>query len=123
MDHYQGMVALFIPLCSIIGLFAMVIFLRYYTNIEKMAMIEKGMDPSQSTSKSRWVNPAGALRFGLLAVGAGLGLFIGSMVGSYTSIDSDVAVFAFMLIFGGGGLVLSWMIQLRLDEKEKKNAE
>lgn len=121
MDHYQGMVALFIPISFIVGLFTMIIFLRQYENAEKMAMIEKGMDPSKSTTKSRWVNPAGALRFGLLAVGAGIGLFIGSVIGSYTSIDYEVAVFAFMLTFGGGGLVLSWMIQLRLDEKEKKN--
>ena len=97
----------------------MIIILRQYENAEKMAMIDKGMEPN--IKKSRWVNPAGALRFGLLAVGAGIGLFIGSVIGSYTSIDYEVAVFAFMLTFGGGGLVLSWMIQLRLDEKEKKN--
>ncbi|MFN8353158.1 MAG: DUF6249 domain-containing protein [Spirosomataceae bacterium] len=118
MDHYQGMVALFIPICAIVGFFTMIIFMRYYENTEKMAMIEKGIDPK--TSKSHVINPASALRLGLLAVGAGLGLFLGNLIGSYTSIDNEVAIFSFMLALGGGGLVVSWMIQLRLDEKEKQ---
>ena len=36
MDHYQGMVALFIPISFIVGLFTMIIFLRQYENAEKM---------------------------------------------------------------------------------------
>jgi hypothetical protein len=65
-----------IPIIAIIGGIIMVIYLRRYENVERMAMIEKGVDPSVFARKSR--NTSGALRASLLFIGAGTGLLLGS---------------------------------------------
>ncbi len=113
----ESILALMIPICGVLAPFIMIVFLRRYENAERMAMIDRGMNPYQQ-KKSRDVNPAGALRWGLLALGAGLGLLVGSFLARYTAIDEEAAYFSMLLIFGGLGLLLSYLVQLRMDEKQ-----
>lgn len=109
---------LIIPLIAIIGGSIMVIFLRYFQNVERMSMIEKGLNPFENQSGRRnRISPDNTLRFGLLLVGAGLGLLIGTLIEPYN--DSEGIQIALIMIFGGAGLLLSYTIQMKNDKKNQ----
>ena len=97
-----------------IGTLIMVVYLRKYTNIERMALIEKGEQPYQV----RQSNSSIPLRFSLLLIGFGLGLLIGYFLDSMFGME-EVAYFSMILIFGGGGLGLAYLIE---EKKDKKGA-
>lgn len=116
----EGMVALLIPIVSTVGLFTMIVFLRKFENDEKMAMIAKGIVPP---SKSININPANSLRWGLVAVGVGLGLLIGHFLETSLGFDDDVAYFSMIFVFGGIGLLLSYFLQMKINEKQGRKEE
>ncbi|WP_428655394.1 DUF6249 domain-containing protein [Runella sp.] len=109
---------LIIPLISVIAGSIMIIFLRYFQYVERMGMIEKGLNPfdSQSLKRGR-ISPDNTLRFGLLLIGAGLGLLIGIIIEPLLNNDSDGIPLALIMIFGGAGLLLSYLIQMKNDKK------
>src|SRR4028119_588788 len=115
------LVGILVPIALFIGVFTMIIFLRKYENEERMAMIEKGINPANVTKPK--TNPSGTLRFALLAIGAGIGLLVGSMLENTRLVEEEVAYFSMVLLFGGMGLLVSYLIQLRQDEKEKQARE
>ncbi len=57
-----------IPILITLGAFAMVFGLRYLSNKENMAMIEKGMEPIQR--RRRQADPSRTLKNSLLFIGA-----------------------------------------------------
>lgn len=97
-----------------IGTLVMVVYLRKYTNIERMALIEKGEQPFQDKKQSNTSIP---LRFSLLFIGFGLGLLIGYFLDSAFRME-EVAYFSMIFVFGGGGLGLAYLIE----EKKAKQA-
>jgi hypothetical protein len=97
-----------------IGTLIMIVYLRRYTNIERMALIEKGETPFQTRANSNTSIP---LRFSLLLIGFGLGLLIGYFLDAMFRME-EVAYFSMIFIFGGGGLGLAYLIE----EKKAKNA-
>jgi hypothetical protein len=99
-----------IPIISIIGLIIMVIYLRRYENEERMAMIDKGIDPSLFTKKTR--NTSGALRASLLLIGSGIGLLLGYFLDYHFDME-EVGYFSMLLIFGGAGLGTAYVIEER----------
>ncbi len=101
-------IAIMIPIISIIGLIVMIIYLRKYENEERMAMIDKGIDPSVFTRKAR--NTSGALRASLLLIGAGTGLLLGYALDRAFDME-EVGYFSMLLIFGGSGLGLAYVIE------------
>ncbi len=120
MGSGPAILGIFIPIIAIIGAVIMIVFLRKYENEERMAMIERGINPGIAKPKT---NPSGTLRFALLAMGAGLGLLVGSLLEASTNMDDVVAYFSMILLFGGIGLLLAYNIQLRQDEREKREKQ
>ncbi len=114
-------VGMLIPIIGTIGLFTMLVFLRKYDNDEKMAMIAKGITPPQKVSHQ--INPSHSLRWGFVLVGFGIGLLMGSLLEAATQIDSEVAHFSMIFIFGGLGLLASYFYQMNLDKKNLNNKE
>jgi hypothetical protein len=116
-----------IPIFLGLGAFAMVFGLRYLRNKEHMAMIEKGMDPKlNQRSASPFVN----LKWGLLLVGAGMGLFVAYMIdrfgmrggGDFYHHNGEEAIYFALIGIGGGiGLIMSYRIEKRevLDKTNK----
>ncbi len=96
-----------------IGTLIMIVYLRKYTNIERMALIEKGEQPYQV----RQSNTSIPLRFALLFIGFGLGLLIGYFLDSLFRME-EVAYFSMIFVFGGAGLGLAYIIE----EKKAKEA-
>jgi hypothetical protein len=107
-----------IPITLFVSFFAMVFTLRYFSNRERMAMIQSGMDPGLQRAQPQ---PYVVLKWGLLLMGAGLGLFLAYLldhtvfntVNGHHGNDDDIAAIYFSLIgiFGGLGLFISYLIE------------
>ena len=99
-----------------IGTLIMVVFLRKYTNIERMALIEKGESPFRT--KRPESNTSIPLRFSLLLIGFGMGLLIGYFLDALFRME-EVGYFSMIFICGGAGLGLAYLIE---EKKAKKTA-
>jgi hypothetical protein len=115
---------------------AVIFGLRYMRNKENMAMIEKGLDPKIRPERPRPA-PFRSLKWGLLCVGAGLGLFLAYLLdntllyhvghyisryggGEYEINGANVSLyFAFIAVGGGMGLITSY----RIEKKELLDKE
>jgi hypothetical protein len=105
-----------IPIIAIVGAFIMIIYLRKYENEERMAMIEKGVDPSLFATK-RKTNSSGPLRASLLLIGGGLGLLLGYYL-DHTYGMEEVAYFSMLFIFGGLGLGAAYLVEEKKMKQE-----
>lgn len=100
-----------IPILVPLGAMALAFGLYYLKNKESMSMIEKGMNPKEFANRPA---PYRNLKWGLLLVGAGIGLFLAYILNSYVlKVDEDnwVMYFSMIGIFGGLGLILSYRIE------------
>lgn len=110
-------IGVFIPIIAIVGGVIIVIYLRKYANDERMAMIEKGVDPSTFSRPRR--NDTGPLRASLLLIGAGTGLLFGHFLDRQFYME-EVAYFSMLFIFGGLGLGAAYLIE---EKKQRKGQE
>jgi hypothetical protein len=124
MDDHAKELAIMVAILVPIALFAMIFGIVYLAKRERMAMIERGMDPRRYKPQSA---PFQNLKWGLLLIGAGVGLFLAflldhtlfkNITGGYDD-DGNVAIyFALIAIFGGAGLFLSYLIEKKNNDKE-----
>lgn len=114
-----------VPIALFLGGFAMVFGIRYLANKEKMAMIERGINPGIGKSAPK---PYLSLKFGLLLVGLGIGLLVAFTVvrsmfgGEMTHAEASQAVavyFGCLGVFGGLGLIISFLVEKKAIEKDK----
>lgn len=117
----QDIIGVMIPIIAIFGSFFVV-----WRGIEskralRMAMIERGMDPSLLIDRSDESSKKyGALRFGMLLAGIGLGLLIAFFLVSNWFIESNHQPLVFIsssLLFGGIGLIGYHLIANKLEAK------
>jgi hypothetical protein len=120
-------IALLIPILVPTALFAMIFGIVYLNKRERMAMIERGMDPRRYKPQSA---PFQNLKWGLLLIGCGVGLFFAytldhtlfNHIRDEYEGDGNVAIyFALIAIFGGLGLFSSYHIEKKEADKENKN--
>lgn len=104
-----------VPIVFLTGIFIVIIYLRKYDNLERMSMIDKGLDPTLFRSRN-YRNTSVPLRSSLLLIGAGVGLLLGYWLDSMTYMD-EVAYFSMLFICGGVGLGLSYIIEERANRK------
>lgn len=123
MDHAAElgvMAGIIVPL----ALFAMVFGIVYLSKRERLAMIERGMDPRRYKPQSA---PFQNLKWGLLLIGAGLGLFLAyvldhtlfNKIGDMEDGGNVAIYFALIAIFGGSGLFLSYRIEKKEADKNE----
>jgi hypothetical protein len=104
------------------SMFGMIFGIVYLYNKQKMAMIERGMDPRAYRTQPA---PFKYLKWAFLLMGAGLGLFLASILSYYvfTGIDgkhNPAIYFSLIGIFGGLGLFISYLIEKK-ETIDKKN--
>ncbi len=102
-----------IPIIISIGVFITIIYIRKFSNLERMAIIDKGLDPEIFKKES---SSAPTLRTSLLLIGAGVGLILGYFLDRSFDME-EVAYFSMIFIFGGAGLGLAYLIE---EKKMKK---
>ena len=99
------------------AIFGIVFVIATARNKERMAMIDKGVGPKDFMTERR-PNSYGILKWALLLVGVGFGLFIGSLLDAYTRVPEEPAYFAAALFFGGAGLFAAFLIARNAEEKK-----
>ncbi len=104
-----------IPFVVFAAIFGIVFVIVSARNRERMAMIEKGVSPKDFLVQKK-ISIYSILKWALLLVGVGLGLFLGSLLDAYTEIQEVPAYFACALFFGGVGLAAAFMIQKKGDK-------
>lgn len=109
-----------VPMVVMTGMFAMIYGIAYIRSKENMSMIEKGLNPRlKDTSPKPFAN----LKWGLLALGAGIGMLTAYFIdmnishkrispgGEEYYHDNPAIYFALIAIGGGLGLVISYVIE------------
>ena len=116
----MGGAEVLIPVTMFAGGFAMVFGIVYLKTRQNMAMIEKGMNPKETVNRPA---PYKNLKWALLLIGAGAGLFVAYLLDTYViphtyftetfggntyrhRNDDNVPAIYFALIAIGGGLGL-----------------
>lgn len=104
--------ALLIPILTTLGFFLLVFGIVYLRNKEKMAMIERGMDPRLQIDKPGSRNYI--LTTAMLLIGCGIGLFLAFILEWYALPEGSNApaiYFAMIAFFGGLGLLSAYAIE------------
>jgi hypothetical protein len=98
-----------VPITMFAGGFAMIFGIVYLRTRQNLAMIEKGMNPKEFANRPA---PYKNLKWALLLIGAGIGLFTAYMLDTYVlympdrPFHNDNPAIYFSLIAIGGGLGL-----------------
>jgi hypothetical protein len=105
-----------IPMLGIVGIVISIIYLRRFQNEERMAMIDKGLDPSLFSQKPRLASAT--LRASLLMIGSGFGLLLGYFLDYHYDMEA-AGYFSMLLILGGTGLGIAYFIE---EKKQKRQS-
>lgn len=98
-----------LPIIITLGAFIMIVYLRKFQNIERMMIIEKGLDPN-SFKRDR-MTPS-SIRWSLLLIGIGIGFLMGYWLDRSFDME-EVGYFSMLFIFGGLGLGLAYFFEER----------
>jgi hypothetical protein len=100
------------------GFFASVVLILYVyftsRNKERLALIEKGADASLFKTSSK---PFPTLKIGMFLIGIGIGILMGNIVATLTRLETQVAYFSMILLFGGASLIIFYLIEKNKKEK------
>lgn len=107
------MEAILIPMTFFLVTFGIMYVFFTTRNKERLAMIEKGADPSIFQRKH---NRSG-IKLGLLAIGVAIGVLMGQMIAHFTQMDIEAASVSMSFLCGGFGLVLEHYLA-RKENKE-----
>lgn len=119
-----------IPITMFIGFFASAFGIYYLKTRQNLAMIEKGMNPKEFANRPA---PYKNLKWALLLIGAGAGLFLAYLLDNYVLIgagnqfnhhneERNVPIYFSLIAIGGGlGLFGSYRIEKKWwdDNKDK----
>lgn len=104
-----------LPIIISLGAFVMVVYIRKFVNIERMAIIEKGLNPDLFKTER---STSGTLRASLLLIGVGIGFLVGYWLDRTFDME-EVGYFSMLFIMGGLGLGLAYFIE---EKKVKGNS-
>jgi hypothetical protein len=111
-----GVIALMIPIVSVITFGILVITIRGYMHRERLSMMEHGMNPKDL--KTEWTfgkrDPYRFVRTACTAIGVGVGLFLGNLMRMMEAFDKGGIVAGMICICGGLGLLVGYFLQLNL---------
>ena len=116
----------FLVMIIMLSLFALVFGIYYIKSRENMALIERGINPRRQGPVAP--RPFGSLKFGLLILGAGVGVLLAffldvNLTNSSKSVENsrsiaiEGAYFSLIAIGGGLGLVISYLIEKKSYDK------
>tara|TARA_Y100001972_G_C7659267_1_gene332255 strand:+ start:2196 stop:2582 length:387 start_codon:yes stop_codon:yes gene_type:complete len=126
------------PVIVFIALFATVFGVMYVffttRNKERLAMIEKGADASLFDRKGTSFSIAKfILNLALLLTGIGIGIFVGSVLGTNLTYDGvvhgkpglmminrEITISSMIFVFGGLGLIAGFFITRNIERSDKE---
>jgi hypothetical protein len=107
---------LLVPIAAFAVTFGIVFVIVTARNREKMALIEKGVDPKDFIRGRPDVYSV--LKWASLLIGVGIGVFLGSLLETYTPLSEEAAYFGPILLFGGLGLLVAFLITKNAKEDD-----
>ena len=110
-----------IPVSFFLMVFAIVYIAVTTRNRERLAMIEKGVDPRLFDAEPKPVRPSGygTFKWGLFMVGLAVGLFIGALFDQYSDLPEAPMYISMILVFGGLALIIAYLLKNRLEKKRE----
>jgi hypothetical protein len=110
-----------IPVSLFLMVFAIVYIAVTARNRERMAMIEKGVDPKLFTGEIRPVKISGyaTFKWGLFMVGLAVGLFIAALFDNLSDLPEAPMYISMILVFGGLALIIAYLVKNRLEKKRE----
>ncbi len=102
-----------------ISVFAMVVIIVYLVirKKERMALIEKGLTADILESHKRR-DFASSLKWGVLAIGVGLGILVGRILVVHANMGEEEAFFSMVFLFGGTSLIIYHFLLRRMENNE-----
>jgi len=88
------------------------VYMHYMTrHRERLAMMEKGLNPSELTAQkaARWTT----LKYGMLLIGVAVGMLVGNWMYQSYDLSNIVSYLSMTLLFGGLSLVLYFIIEAK----------
>jgi len=103
-----------------LGAFAMMFGIFYMSitsrNRERMALIERGADPTLFEARKK---ANGVMKVGLFFLGIGIGVVMAYLISSGGGMDEGAAYPAMIFIFGGIALIVSHLWQRKQDKADE----
>ena len=106
-----------VPLIVFSTMFGVVYVAITARHRQRMAMIEKGIKPSEMQSTR---DPYSSLKFGMVAVGVGLGLFLGKLVSVNLMVDESNKALPYLMMVAlcaGLALIANFFILIKLKSR------
>jgi hypothetical protein len=100
---------LLVSIAAFAGIFGIFYVFLMTRNRERMAMLERGVDPSLFTSKSN--SSFQTLKLGMLCVGIAIGILIGHLLYRNNWLDESAAYLSMIFLFGGISLILNFIFE------------
>ncbi len=102
---------------SIPGMIVTLIYLKN-RRIERTALIAAGLDASIFKEDDKKSTLHNALKFGIFAVGIGVGIIAGDILSKYSNLEEAAAYFSMIFIFGGISLLVYYMLQRKIETQK-----
>jgi len=109
-------VEILVPLAFFALIFASLYVHLTTRNKERLALIEKGASPELFKTKSDEGSGYGSFKIGLFLIGIATGIVAGYYLNS-AGMDEVAAYFSMIFLFGGIGLVVSFLLQGKFAKK------
>jgi hypothetical protein len=100
---------LLVGLAAIGAIFTILYVMLMTRYKERMSLMEKGLTPKEFSNKNATLSAT--LRFGLLFIGAAIGIMLGNFVAKHFDVPRQGAFIAMIFLFGGIGLIVSYLIE------------
>lgn len=108
------MEGIFVPIGFFLAIFA-ILYVYWTTRTkERLALVEKGMDAGIFKGEC---SQLALVKWGIFLIALGLGVVVGFLLS--TVINEVVAFFTAILVCGGVGLIVAYLITSKLLEKKK----
>jgi len=108
------MEGIFVPIGFFLAIFA-ILYVYWTTRTkERLALVEKGMDAGIFKGEC---SQLALVKWGIFLIAIGLGVVVGFLLSGV--IDEVVAFFTAILVCGGLGLIVAYMVTSKLMEKKK----
>lgn len=108
------MEGIFVPIGFFLALFA-ILYVYWTTRTkERLALVEKGMDAGIFKGEC---SQLALVKWGIFLIALGLGVVVGALLTNV--MDEVVSYFTGILVCGGVGLIVAYLITSKLLEKKK----
>ena len=95
-----------VAIAAIFGIIYVVLMTRHR---ERMSLLNRGLTPKEFHNRNAIISAT--LRYGLLLIGIAIGILLGNFASEHLDVPRQGAFLAMILLFGGLGLVISYLIE------------